>query len=251
MTLPLSRDSSRSADAFRLAPYHNRWLNVYCSASRGAFFAAALVLVIHVHNPPKWRRRDTQALYGVSACFGALCGLAQHYLLLRVEAVGRRFVRTVEEAQQADPHANASLIASSIEYEFESPYFAEMALRILRTEIPDPSPPLRVAVETIFLVATRQFSDSPLIFALLGNYRMFVLKDVNSAQSTADRAALLTATLVERSIIARLRTEVAARTVNDGRGSENTMDLAQCALAPNTRPFLPPPSVVFRGSSSR
>lgn len=71
-------------------PFYNKWLNAYHAASAGCFLYASLALVIHVHNPPKWQRRDTIALFAGSPLVGVAMGLIKLRLMRVDESIGRR-----------------------------------------------------------------------------------------------------------------------------------------------------------------
>lgn len=114
----------------------------------------------------------------------------------------------------------------------------EAVSRVLRRLAPPDSEipqALRVATETILLTGIRQYPDSALLHVSMGNYRMHITKDVQSATSSADRATILARGLAERAMCFWLELEVLSKTVNDGGGAENTMDLAACDPWPSLR----------------
>lgn len=112
--------------------YYSRRMNLWHAGSCGALFFASLVLVVHVHNPPKWRARDTVCLWAGSPLFGVASALIAWRLFERDRRLGARFVAAAAEALAKDVHSPPATLAAAVEMEFESAEQVERVARALR-----------------------------------------------------------------------------------------------------------------------
>lgn len=222
-------------DALVLTPYYFPYMNVYLAAANGSFFYGAMALVIHVHGPAKWHSRDTVALFAGAPLFGTAFGLLKLYLMRFDQRIANRFFKEATEALSRDPHMGSNVLATSIEFHYHSPLQVEVCSRILRQSPPgELSQAMKITAETILLTGLRQFPESTMLNVFMGNYKMFVTHDVQSSTSSAERAKTLATGLVEVAMSFWLDLEVLSKTVSDGGGGENTMDLAQYVEFQNT-----------------
>lgn len=235
-------------DAMTTPMYYNRGMNLYHSWASGTQFFAAFLLVIHVHNPPKWFARDTVWLWAASPCFGLASAALAWRLFHRDLRLARRFREAAAEALAKDVHSPPATLAASIELEFESPEHVERVAHGCARDGPaqqecDPAEyrARLVGAEVALLCGCRQYPENKVLAIHLGNLRMFATFDVNGAASASEKAKAGNAPgaaghkpkeghatgYPERCMLSWLLLEVRERSSNDAGGGESSMTLAQ------------------------